>query len=98
MPKSHELTCEHRVGHSQGVHGCDGCCESVIAYQTASLGTRHRYRREGAALERQRIVELIQRAYVDTYKDEIGSLVWTDDIIALIQENLETNLQENLEE
>jgi hypothetical protein len=25
-----ELTCQHGVGHSGGIHGCDGCC-AVIA-------------------------------------------------------------------
>ena len=28
---------------------------------TADLGTRYRYRREGAELERQRIIELLER-------------------------------------
>lgn len=22
-----DLTCEHGVGHSASVHGCDGCCQ-----------------------------------------------------------------------
>jgi hypothetical protein len=25
-----ELTCQHQVGHSSGVHGCDGCCNSIV--------------------------------------------------------------------
>jgi hypothetical protein len=98
MTRPHELLCEHRIGHSQGVHACDGCCEAILLYQTADLGARYRYRREGAQLERQRIIELIENAYVDSYRDEIGSLVWTDDIIALIQENQNTSLQENPDE
>lgn len=24
--RRHELVCVHGVGHSGGVHGCDGCC------------------------------------------------------------------------
>lgn len=24
--RSYELECVHGVGHSGGVHGCDGCC------------------------------------------------------------------------
>lgn len=24
-----EYSCPHGVGHSAGVHGCDGCCSSV---------------------------------------------------------------------
>ena len=25
-----ELECLHGVGHSAGVHGCDGCCTPII--------------------------------------------------------------------
>ena len=28
--RAHELECIHGIGHSGGVHGCDGCC-SIIA-------------------------------------------------------------------
>ena len=25
-----ELECVHGVGHSAGVHGCDGCCTPIV--------------------------------------------------------------------
>jgi hypothetical protein len=25
-----ELYCLHEIGHSSGVHGCDGCCGSIV--------------------------------------------------------------------
>lgn len=24
--RTYELTCVHGIGHSGGIHGCDGCC------------------------------------------------------------------------
>lgn len=98
MPKPYELQCEHNIGHSQGVHGCDGCCEVVLSYHTADLGTRYRYRTEGRQIERNRIVALIENTYHNTDKYELGSFVWTTDIIELIQKNQDTDLQENLDE
>lgn len=31
MLRSYELECIHGVGHSGGVHGCDGCCGLIAA-------------------------------------------------------------------
>lgn len=28
-----ELICPHRIGHDEGVHGCDGCCSKVFNYE-----------------------------------------------------------------
>jgi hypothetical protein len=28
--RPNELFCQHHVGHSAGVHGCDGCCGSLV--------------------------------------------------------------------
>jgi hypothetical protein len=28
--KPNELMCQHEVGHSSGLHGCDGCCNSIV--------------------------------------------------------------------
>jgi hypothetical protein len=40
---------------------------------------------QGADAERERIVKLIQDTYADEAYEELGSLEWTGDIIALIQ-------------
>jgi hypothetical protein len=32
MGYSDEITCPHGVGHEQGIHGCDGCCEKLRKY------------------------------------------------------------------
>jgi hypothetical protein len=53
--------------------------------------------KEGEKRERERIIKLIKDTYVDLDKEEIGSFVWTEEIIELIQENQNTDLQENME-
>ena len=32
-----ELDCIHGVGHSAGVHGCDGCCTKLFNYLLDSI-------------------------------------------------------------
>jgi hypothetical protein len=46
---------------------------------TADLGTRYRYRREGAELERERIIKLLESAIAENGKDS-----WLD-VIELIK-------------
>jgi hypothetical protein len=41
--------------------------------------------KEGEKRERERILKLIRDTYVDLDKEEIGSFVWTEDIIKLIE-------------
>ena len=41
--------------------------------------------KEGEKRERERILKLIRDTYVDLDKEEIGSFVWTEDIIELIE-------------
>ena len=54
---------------------------------TADLGTRYRYRREGAELERERIINAIE-----SYRSEIpldgmfDNIIGIDEVIALIKE------------
>ena len=69
--RSYELSCVHGIGHSGGVHGCDGCC-ALIA---------------GPAEQRaiKRIVDKIREVYVDSELEEWGSFEYTEDIIELIE-------------
>lgn len=32
-----ELTCEHGIGHSNSVHGCDGCCAKAFPVSDEAL-------------------------------------------------------------
>ncbi len=32
--REHELDCIHGIGHSAGLHGCDGCCLSLAEVLT----------------------------------------------------------------
>lgn len=54
---------------------------------TTDLGTRYRYRREGAELERERIINAIE-----SYRSEIpldgmfDNIIGIDEVIALIKE------------
>jgi hypothetical protein len=41
--------------------------------------------KEGEKRERERILKLIRDTYVDLDKEEIGSFVWTEEIIELIE-------------
>jgi hypothetical protein len=41
--------------------------------------------KEGEKRERERILKLIKDTYVDLDKEEIGSFVWTEEIIELIE-------------
>jgi hypothetical protein len=41
--------------------------------------------KEGEKRERERILKLIRDTYVDLDKEELGSFVWTEEIIELIE-------------
>ena len=32
--RTYELTCFHGIGHSAGIHGCDGCCNLLVGPAT----------------------------------------------------------------
>jgi hypothetical protein len=42
----YELECSHGIGHSSGVHGCDGCCAMLTKPATEA--------------ERERIINLLE--------------------------------------
>jgi hypothetical protein len=42
----YELECSHGIGHSSGVHGCDGCCAMLTKPATDA--------------ERERIIKIVE--------------------------------------
>ena len=53
---------------------------------TADLGTRYRYRREGAELERERIIELLQTFPMEQWtKQQDGTFVRAASVESLIE-------------
>jgi hypothetical protein len=67
----YELECSHGMGHSSGVHGCDGCCAMLTKPATDA--------------ERERIVELFQAACRCDGNQTAGHNCWADWAIAVIK-------------
>ena len=51
----YELECSHGIGHSSGVHGCDGCCSMLIKPATDA--------------ERERITKLLEAKSIQSRLD-----------------------------
>ena len=73
----YELECSHGIGHSSGVHGCDGCCAMLTKPATDA--------------ERERIIKLLQeeldreRLYGSNDDEDIGTLIGLDIAIDIVK-------------
>jgi hypothetical protein len=66
-----ELYCLHEIGHSSGVHGCDGCCGSIVMAtedrtRTKIIQLLEQVSQFADTAEIKRIIQILERMNHDT--------------------------------